>query len=62
LSVSLLVLIYIAFIKKDAVWLETLKTGGSDNFGKVVELYKSDAYKNQQNIAIEQAMKTFAGS
>ena len=62
LSISLLVLIYIAFIKKDAVWLETLKTGGSENFGNVVKLYQSDAYKTQQTTAIEQAMKTFAGS
>jgi hypothetical protein len=54
--------IYIAFFKKDAVWLETLKSGGSENFGKVVQLYQSDSYKATQTSSIEQAFASFKGA
>ncbi len=45
------------FMKQDsALELEKMKVGGSENFEKVMELYESDFYKQQQSAAIQQFM------
>jgi hypothetical protein len=36
--------------------LEKMKVGGHDNFIKVMQLYESDFYKEQQSAAIQQFM------
>ena len=56
LVLNLLLLVYVAFIKTDAVSLETMKVGGRANMQLVEKLYKSDAYKNQQKQAIQQVL------
>lgn len=57
-ALCFLLLIYIAFIKRDALRLETLKVGGPENMKLVEQLYKSDSYKQQQKSAIEQVLGT----
>jgi hypothetical protein len=43
--------------KKDsALKLESLKVGGVENLEKVIDLYNSDIYKEQQTAAIQQYM------
>jgi hypothetical protein len=64
LVISLLVLILIiaiygVFFKKDSLWLETLKAGGPGNFALTEQIYSSDAYKSQQEKAINQALTMF---
>lgn len=49
-------MIYVAFFKRDALRLETLKVGWSDNMTLVQKLYKSEGYKSQQKSAIEQVL------
>ena len=56
LSLNLLLLLYVSFFKRDALRLETLKVGGSDNMQLVQKLYSSDAYKQQQKTAIQQVL------
>lgn len=59
LVLNLLLLLYIWFIKKDSYRLEKLKVGWSENMTLVQQLYKSDAYKAQQQTAIQQALSSF---
>jgi hypothetical protein len=40
--------------------LEEMKVGGPQNLEKVMKLYKSDFYKEQQNSAIQQFMEQSA--
>lgn len=61
LVLNLLLLIYIWFGKKDSYRLEKLKVGGGENMTLVQKLYKSDAYKAQQQTAIQQALSSFEG-
>ncbi|MEI7557318.1 MAG: hypothetical protein WCJ45_00205 [bacterium] len=56
LVLNLLIGIYAAFIKKDAVRLETLKVGGSENMQMAEQLYTADAYKQQQKTTLEQIL------
>lgn len=56
LVLNAILLVYIGFIKKDAVWLETMKVGWTTNFDLVQQLYNSDMYKNQQTQAIQQVL------
>jgi len=62
LSILLLLLLNLVFgilnlVKKDSVLkLEALKVGGTENLEKVVELYNSNSYKEQQTAAIQQFM------
>ena len=45
------------FMKQDsALKLEEMKVGWSVNFEKVMQLYESDFYKEQQSAAIQQFM------
>lgn len=55
--VNVLILVwvaYLAFFKKDAISLETMKVGWAENFALVQQLYSSDAYKAQQTTMIKQ--------
>lgn len=61
-GVNLLLSLYLAFFKADAVWLETLKSGGSENFNLVKQLYSSDAYKAQQKQTLEQVLSSFGAT
>jgi protein-disulfide isomerase len=61
-GVNLLLSLYLAFFKADAVWLETLKSGGSENFNLVKQLYSSDAYKAQQKQTLEQVLDSFGST
>ena len=54
LAVNLLLMIYIAFFKRDAYRLETLKVGGRENMQMATQLYKSDIYIQQQKSTLEQ--------
>ncbi len=54
--VNLLLLVYIAFFKRDAYRLETVKVGGSDNMKLALQLYKNDAYKQQQTTTLKQIL------
>jgi len=44
------------FSKDSALKLEELKAGWAENLQKVMELYNSDTYKEQQTAAIQQFM------
>jgi len=48
--------IYIAFFKRDALWLETLKVWGNENMNLAVQLYESDTYKQQQSSTLQQIL------
>lgn len=48
--------VYIAFFKRDAYRLETLKVWGAENMKLAVQLYKSDAYVQQQKTTLEQIL------
>ena len=54
LAVNLLLMIYIAFFKRDAYRLETLKVGGRENMQMAKELYRSDVYIQQQQSTLAQ--------
>lgn len=55
---NLIFTLYLAFFKTDALALETLKSGGRDNFKLVEKLYNSDAYKTQQKQSLEQVLSS----
>lgn len=61
IGINLILTLYVAFFKTDAVRLETLKSGGSENFALVQKLYESDAYKSQQKQTLEQVLSSFEG-
>lgn len=48
--------VYIGFFKRDAVWLETLKAGGSENMTMAEQLYNSPAYIQQQKSTLDQIL------
>ena len=56
LGINLLLMIYVAFFKRDALRLETLKVGGPENMALVTKLYESDQNKQQNKSSIEQAL------
>lgn len=56
IALNLLLLVYVAFIKQDALSLETMKVGGRDNMQLVQKLYSTDAYKNHQQQALQEAL------
>ena len=58
LALNVLLLAYVAFFKHDAMRLETMKVGGSENMGLVQQLYNSDMYKSQQTQAIQQVLSS----
>ncbi len=56
LAINILLVLYIAFIKTDALDLEVMKTGGKQNFNLVQKIYSSDAYVKQQRQSLDQAL------
>lgn len=62
LVINLILSVYVAFFKRDALWLETLKAGGSENFAMVEKLYTSDTYKNQQAQTLAQVLGSMEGA
>lgn len=56
--IVMLLTIYVAFFKKDAIRLETMKVGGQENFTQVQQLYSSDSYKSQQATMIQQVLSS----
>jgi len=61
LVIALLVLnvllgVYVAFFKHDALWLETLKAWGAENMAKAEQLYTSPAYIQQQKTTLDQIL------
>ena len=65
LALSVLLGVYTAFFKHDALWLETLKVWGDENMKLAVQLYQADSYKQQQKSTLEQilgSMNTATGT
>lgn len=61
LVIALLVLnvllgVYVAFFKHDALWLETMKAWGAANMAKAEQLYTSPAYVQQQKTTLDQIL------
>lgn len=56
LSLNIIFALLNVFKKDSALKLEELKVGGPENMKKVVELYNSDIYKEQQTAAIQEFM------
>ena len=56
LALNLLFGIYIAFFKKDALWLETMKAGGTENMSMAQQLYSSPVYIKQQKDTLDQIL------
>ncbi len=56
LVLNLLLAWYVSFFKKDALWLETLKAGGKENFALIEKLYNNDSFKEQQTKSLEEAI------
>ena len=56
LVLNLLVGVYIAFFKRDALWLETMKAGGAANMHMAQQLYTSPVYIQQQKTTLDQIL------
>lgn len=56
LVLNVLLGVYIGFFKKDALWLETLKAGGTENMNMAQQLYTSPAYIQQQKATLDQIL------
>ncbi len=56
LILNVLLGIYIAFFKHDAVRLETLKAWGDENMAMATQLYKSPVYIQQQKSTLDQIL------
>lgn len=54
LSLSSILLLYIAFFKKDAIDLEIIKSWWKENFTLVKEIYQNPSYISQQRDAIKE--------
>ena len=48
--------VYIGFFKRDALWLETIKAGGTANMDMAQQLYTSPAYIQQQKSTLDQIL------
>ncbi|AHB40952.1 hypothetical protein P148_SR1C00001G0142 [candidate division SR1 bacterium RAAC1_SR1_1] len=58
LALNAIFLLYISFFKKDAVSLEIMKSGGSENFTLVQQLYQHPSYVAQQKDGIQQGLES----
>ena len=56
LVLNLLFAIYISFFKRDALWLETLKAGGTANMNMAQQLYTSPTYIQQQKTTLDEIL------
>ncbi len=58
LALNLLLGIYVAFFKHDALRLETLKAGGRDNMELAVKLYESAPYISRPTSTLDQILQS----
>lgn len=58
LALNAIFLLYIAFFKNDAVSLEIMKSGWSENFNIVQQLYQHPSYVAQQKDWIQQGLES----
>lgn len=58
LALNAIFLLYISFFKKDAVSLEIMKSGWSENFTLVQQLYQHPSYVAQQKDWIQQGLES----
>ena len=56
LAINILLAVYIAFFKRDALWLETMKAGWTANMNMAKQLYKSPVYIQQQKATLDQIL------
>lgn len=56
LTLNVLLGVYIGFFKRDALWLETLKAGWTENMTMAEQLYTSPAYIQQQKSTLDQIL------
>ena len=56
LVLNVLLGIYIAFFKHDAIRLETMKAGWAQNMNMARQLYKSPVYIQQQKATLDQIL------
>jgi hypothetical protein len=56
LVINILLGVYIAFFKRDALWLETLKAWGAENMKMAQQLYTSPVYIKQQKDTLDQIL------
>lgn len=56
LVLNVLLGVYIAFFKHDALRLEAMKAGGVDNMKMARQLYNSDVYIQQQKATLQQIL------
>ncbi|MFA7298836.1 MAG: hypothetical protein WC010_04290 [Candidatus Absconditabacterales bacterium] len=61
LALNVLLGIYIAFFKNDALSLETLKVGGAENMKIATELYQLPAFSAQGKQQLEEGLQMFQG-
>lgn len=61
LAINLLLALYISFFKKDALWLEILKSGWRENFTLVEKLYNNENFKDQQAQTLAQVLGSMEG-
>jgi protein-disulfide isomerase len=54
--VTVLLTVYVAFVKMSAVGLETMKSGGAENFANIQKIWNSEQYKTAQAQGIQQAL------
>ncbi len=58
LALNLLFGIYTAFFKRDALWLENMKAGGTQNMQMAKKLYTSPVYIQQQKDTLDQILQS----
>lgn len=61
LAINLLLALYISFFKKDALWLEILKSGWRENFTLIEKLYNNENFKDQQAQTLAQVLGSMEG-
>ncbi len=61
LAINLILIVYIAFFKRDALWIEQLKTWGKWNFKQITKIYKHENFKEQQSMTLKQILAEMDG-
>lgn len=57
-GLNLVLALYVTFFKKDALWLEQLKSGWKWNFTLIEKLYKNDDFKLQQKQQLTEVLES----
>ena len=61
-SLNVLLWAYVAFFKRDALWLETLKVGWAENMKIAEQLYQLPDFKLQNKQQFEKGLQMFQGT